>query len=107
MWRRAYVFQTIVDNCDLELPKPPSGTAYSVRITNNSLYIVRNEKNDTGIHIIDERHRAIVSLINSLFFFTQENFAEVALTPTLTVLSQYSKHSVVLDGLPTSARTHP
>lgn len=58
---------------------------------NSALYIAWNEKNETGIPIIDEQHRAIVSLINSLCFFKQENLAKVALTPTLTVLSQYSR----------------
>lgn len=56
-----------------------------------TLYIVWSKDNETKIPIIDEQHRAIVSTINSLFYFMQEKRALEALTPLLTMLSQYTK----------------
>jgi hemerythrin len=57
----------------------------------NNLYIVWSKQNETGIPIIDEQHRAIVSTINSLFYFIQDGHAMDVLRPTLTLLAQYTK----------------
>jgi len=56
-----------------------------------ALYIVWNAKNELDIPIIDEQHRAIVSTINSLFYFIHEKLTLVALKPTLHILSEYTK----------------
>ncbi len=55
------------------------------------LYIVWNEKSETGIPIIDEQHRAIVSMINSLFYFIHEKHGMDALRPTIHMISEYAK----------------
>lgn len=56
----------------------------------NILYIVWSEKDNTGVSILDEQHRAIVATINSLFFFIQEGWGIQALSPTLTIIKSYS-----------------
>lgn len=55
-----------------------------------ALYIIWNKENETGIPIIDEQHRAIVTMINSLFYFMQENHAMDALIPTMHMISEYA-----------------
>ena len=36
-------------------------------------YIMWSEKNDLGINIVDEQHRSLVSIINTLHFFDSED----------------------------------
>jgi hemerythrin-like metal-binding protein len=55
----------------------------------NNLFIVWNDTNKTGIPIIDEQHRGIISNINSLHYFMQLGHGEEILKPTLIVLNQY------------------
>jgi hemerythrin-like metal-binding protein len=57
----------------------------------NVLYIVWQSSNETGIPIIDEQHRGILSTINSLYYFLQHGDAQVAFEPTMDVLHQYTK----------------
>jgi hemerythrin len=57
---------------------------------NVGLYIVWDKKYESSIPIIDEQHRAIVSLINSLYYFMQEDRAIDALMPTINMLSVYA-----------------
>lgn len=56
-----------------------------------ALYIVWSQDNQLGIAILDEQHRAIVSTINSLFYFIQEKLGAAAVEPTLRVLVEYTK----------------
>jgi len=54
------------------------------------LYIVWEDKNNTGIPIIDEQHRGIVSTINTFYYFIKKGEGLKAITPTLTVLEEYT-----------------
>lgn len=66
----------------------------------NVLYIVWQPSNETGIPIIDEQHRGIVSTINSLYYFIQHGDATVAIEPTMDVLNHYtSLHFVAEEAL--------
>jgi hemerythrin len=56
----------------------------------NALYIVWQATNNTGIPIIDEQHRGIVSTINSLYYFLQHGDAATAFEPTMDVLNHYT-----------------
>jgi len=56
----------------------------------NTLYIVWNKYNQTGIPILDEQHRGIVSSINSLHYFIQKGQVETIILPTLVMLGQYT-----------------
>jgi hemerythrin len=56
----------------------------------NALYIVWQPSNETGIPIIDEQHRGIVSTINSLHYFIQHGDAAAAFEPTMDVLNHYT-----------------
>ena len=56
----------------------------------NVLYIVWQQANNTGIPIIDEQHRGVVSTINSLYYFLGHGDASVAFEPTMDVLNHYT-----------------
>lgn len=56
----------------------------------NTLYIVWQSSNETGVPIIDEQHRGIVSTINSLHYFIQQGEAAAAFEPTMDVLNHYT-----------------
>lgn len=57
----------------------------------NMLYIIWPESANLGIPIIDEQHRAIVTTINSLYYFIQEGRGLEALRPTFDILEQYTR----------------
>lgn len=57
---------------------------------NNTLYIVWTEKNEIGIPVIDEQHRGIISIINSLHYFIQNGHNEEIIKPTMIMLVQYT-----------------
>lgn len=59
-------------------------------MVNDPLYIVWTEKNNLNIPIIDEQHRGIVSIINSLHYFIKQGIGFQALLPTIIIMEQYS-----------------
>jgi len=56
---------------------------------NNNLYIVWKKEYNTGIAIIDEQHRGIISTINSLYHFIQNGHGEDILESTILIMEQY------------------
>lgn len=59
---------------------------------NDFLYIVwKDDSKNLGIPIIDEQHRALVSIINSLYFFIKEKKGCDVLAPIMKMLEQYTK----------------
>ncbi|HIE55052.1 MAG TPA: hypothetical protein EYP90_07725, partial [Chromatiaceae bacterium] len=56
-----------------------------------NLYISWQEGYNLGIPIIDEQHRAIVSTINTFYYFVNSGKAEQALQPTFVTLNEYTK----------------
>ena len=54
------------------------------------LYIVWDESNNLGIPIIDEQHRGIVTIINSLHHCIRQGQGEDAIRPIMTMLEQYT-----------------
>lgn len=59
---------------------------------NNELLIEWLEVYNTGIKIIDEQHRGIISAINTLFFFKQEGQPIEVLRPALITLDQFTRN---------------
>jgi hemerythrin-like metal-binding protein len=55
----------------------------------NLLYIIWSDRYSTGISIIDEQHRGIVSAINSLHYFIGKGSGDEVLHPILKFLEQY------------------
>ena len=55
----------------------------------NTLYIVWHDDNNLDIAIIDEQHRAIVSIINSLHYFMLTGHGNEIIKPTTVMLAQY------------------
>lgn len=58
-----------------------------------NLFIVWNPKYETGITILDEQHRGLVSLINSFFFHRDERDDDIykVLVPTAEMFKSYVK----------------
>lgn len=54
------------------------------------LYIVWTDKNNLNIPIVDEQHRGIVSIINSLHYFIKQGLGFQTLLPTIIIMEQYS-----------------
>jgi hemerythrin len=54
------------------------------------LYIIWTEKNNLNIPIIDEQHRGIATIINSLHYYTKQGMSFQALMPTIIIAEQYS-----------------
>jgi len=54
------------------------------------MYIIWNQNSETGIPIIDEQHRGIISTINSLHYFIQNGQGQDIIEPTLIMLKQYT-----------------
>ena len=57
----------------------------------HGLYIIWDDKNNLGIDIIDEQHRAIVSTVNSYHYYLANGKVDLALKPILITLNQYTK----------------
>ncbi len=57
----------------------------------NNLFIVWGDINKTGIKIIDEQHRGIVSVINSLYFFIRHKHGENMIFPILELVRNYTQ----------------
>lgn len=56
----------------------------------SSLFIVWNPASSLGIPIIDEQHRAIVSTINSFYYFVKTGSGPQMLAPILGILEHYT-----------------
>lgn len=55
------------------------------------LYIVWQASQETGIPIIDEQHRGLVSTINSFYHFLRLGQGALAFGPTLSLLIAYAR----------------
>lgn len=54
------------------------------------LFIVWTDKNNLNIPIIDEQHRGIVSIINSLHYFIKQGTGFQVMLPIIIIMEQYS-----------------
>ena len=59
-------------------------------IHNNLPLIVWKPEYDLGIHIIDEQHRGIVTVINCLYYEMQKKKGGSVLTPIFKIIYEYS-----------------
>ncbi|MCL2875579.1 MAG: bacteriohemerythrin [Betaproteobacteria bacterium] len=56
------------------------------------LFINWQDRNNTGIAIIDEQHRGILSIINSLYFLTEKGMSDDALRSLISdAIRSYSR----------------
>lgn len=58
---------------------------------NANLLIVWTDLNQTGIPIIDEQHRGIVSIINSFHYVQADERGSDFLEPTANMITEYTK----------------
>jgi len=63
--------------------------APSVSLTHN-VFIVWKPEYNLGIPIIDEQHRGIVTIINSLHYGTQNSYIKNIITPIIGMLRNYA-----------------
>ena len=56
----------------------------------NNVFIVWKPEYDLGIPIIDEQHRGIVTIINSLYFGVQGGHIKNIFSPTIVMLRSYA-----------------
>ena len=57
----------------------------------HNVFIVWKPEYNLGIPIIDEHHRGIVSIINSLHFGMQNNYINDILSPIIDMMDDYSR----------------
>ena len=57
----------------------------------HNVFIVWKPEYNLGIPIIDEHHRGIVSIINSLHFGMQNNYVNNILCPIIDMMKDYTK----------------
>ena len=62
----------------------------------NNLYIVWTDNNEVGYPIIDEQHRGIISIINTLHYFIQTGKGNEVIKPTMIMLEQYINYHFIL-----------
>ena len=53
--------------------------------------LVWNDDQSTGIPLIDEHHRSIIAVMNSLFFFMRKDEGDKVLLPLVIIIEQYIK----------------
>ena len=63
--------------------------AYPILFEHN-IFIVWKPEYNLGIPIVDEQHRGIVSIINSLHFEMQHNFTKDILTSIIDMMNDYT-----------------
>lgn len=56
-----------------------------------NLFIVWNDVHKTGIKIIDEQHRGVVTAINSLYYFMQHNRGSIVVVPIFDIIEKYTQ----------------
>ena len=57
----------------------------------HNVFIVWKAGYDLGISIIDEQHRGVVTIINSLYYGIQNNYIEDMLVPIIDMIHDYTK----------------
>ena len=60
-------------------------------ILKHNVFIVWKPEYNLGIPIIDEHHRGIVSIINSLHFGMQNNYVSSILSPIIEMMNDYTQ----------------
>ena len=56
-----------------------------------NLLIASEDIQDTGIPIIDQQHRGMISVINSLYFFMRHKQGQEVPDPIITMIEQYTR----------------
>ena len=64
--------------------------AYPIMFEHN-IFIVWNPEYNLGIPIIDEQHRGIVTIINSLHFEMRHNYTRDILSPIIEMMNDYTR----------------
>jgi hemerythrin len=57
----------------------------------HNVYIIWKPEYDLGIPIVDEQHRGIVTIINSLYYGMQNKYGEDLLVPVNGMINEYTR----------------
>ncbi len=60
-------------------------------LLNHNIFIKWDDKYNLGIPILDEQHRGIVTMINSLHFGIRYNYIENTFAPIIQMMSDYTQ----------------
>ncbi len=60
-------------------------------LLNHNRFIIWEDKYNLGIPILDEQHRGIVTLINSLHFGIQHHYIENTFAPVIEMMNDYTR----------------
>jgi hemerythrin len=58
---------------------------------NHNVFIIWKPEYDLGIHIVDEQHRGIVTIINSLYYGMQNKHGDNILMPINGMMNEYTR----------------
>lgn len=67
------------------------GDASSNTAMSDKLYIEWDAKNATGVPVIDEQHRGVIAILNTLHFFIERKRSQEVFASTLEALVQHSQ----------------
>jgi hemerythrin len=67
------------------------GKIFMEKSMEHNVFIVWNPEYNLGVPIIDEQHRGIVSVINSLHFGMQNNYDKDILSPIIDMMHDYTR----------------
>ncbi len=60
-------------------------------LLNHSVFIIWDDKYNLGVSILDEQHRGIVTMINSLHFGIRHRYIENTFAPIVQMMSDYTR----------------
>jgi hemerythrin len=72
-------------------PKEKTDGPHTSALLEHNLFIIWKPEYNLGIPIIDDQHRGIVAIINSLYFGTQCSHVSNILAPTIGMLRSYAQ----------------
>ncbi|MDR0310084.1 MAG: bacteriohemerythrin [Acidobacteriota bacterium] len=65
-------------------------TPNNLTVVENSVYVVWKPEYNLGVPIIDDQHRGIVTIINSLYYGMQHNYLDEMLASIVDMLNSYT-----------------
>jgi hemerythrin len=71
--------------------------AINLDFLEQNVYIVWKPEYNLGIPIIDDQHRGIVTIINSLYFGMQNNYVHHTFVPIVEMINSYSQFHFLME----------
>jgi hemerythrin-like metal-binding protein len=81
----------MIKNTPDDTDTPDSSGPRPALLLEHNVFIVWKPEYNLGIQIIDEQHRGIVSIINSLHFGMRNNYGKDILAPIIEMMHDYTR----------------